>query len=220
MTEARTRSAASTQNLLRCGIVAGPLFICTFLVEGARRPDYDPLRHPVSSLALGPGGWVQVANFAVAGTLYLAEAVGLRRAHDPTMLVEPVLIGAAAVGLIVSGAFRTDPVGGYPPGTPDVPATTTRTGQLHVAGAVPVFLGLPVTQLVDAWRCLRGGSRGWAAYSVVSSASMLGNFGAASAGFAQVPRFAPYGGLFQRATVVSGLGWLTAISARALSRGR
>jgi hypothetical protein len=40
-----------------------------------------PLRHPVSSLSLGPGGRVQVTSFAVTGLLYLAGAAGLA-GHD------------------------------------------------------------------------------------------------------------------------------------------
>lgn len=41
---------------LICGIAAGPLFVLSFLVQGATRADYDPMRHPVSSLALGDHG--------------------------------------------------------------------------------------------------------------------------------------------------------------------
>ena len=70
---------ATAKRLVRCGAAAGPLFVTTFLVEGARRQGYNPLRHPVSSLSLGSRGWVQVANFAVTGTLYLAGAAGLSR---------------------------------------------------------------------------------------------------------------------------------------------
>lgn len=64
----------ASHGLLCCSAAAGPLFVTVFVLEGARRPDYKPLRHPVSSLALGSRGWVQVTNFAVAGTLYLAGA--------------------------------------------------------------------------------------------------------------------------------------------------
>jgi hypothetical protein len=46
-----------TKTLLACGVIAGPLFVLVFVVEGATRADYDPLRHPVSSLALGYWGW-------------------------------------------------------------------------------------------------------------------------------------------------------------------
>jgi len=74
---AHGRPARWTRGLLYCGLAAGPLFVTTFLAEGANRPGYRPSRHPVSSLALGPRGRVQAANFAVTGTLVLAGAAGL-----------------------------------------------------------------------------------------------------------------------------------------------
>ena len=55
--------------LLACGVAAGALFFTSFLTAGALRPDYDPLRHPVSSLEFGPQGWVQSVNFILTGTL-------------------------------------------------------------------------------------------------------------------------------------------------------
>jgi hypothetical protein len=70
-------TAVGTRTLLICGAIAGPLFTVAWLVEGATRADYSPLRHPVSSLALGEFGWTQVANFIVTGLLTLAFAVGL-----------------------------------------------------------------------------------------------------------------------------------------------
>ena len=45
-----------TKTLLACGAIAGLLFVLVFLLEGATRANYDPLRHPVSSLALGDYG--------------------------------------------------------------------------------------------------------------------------------------------------------------------
>ncbi|GAA3508363.1 hypothetical protein FHR32_008366 [Streptosporangium album] len=54
---------ASTKKLLVCGAIGGPLFVIAFLIEGVTRADYDPLRHPVSSPALGPSGWMQIADF-------------------------------------------------------------------------------------------------------------------------------------------------------------
>src|SRR5687768_7651289 len=70
----------STRALLWCGAVGGPLFVVVFLIAGAVRPDYDPLRHPVSSLALTEAGWVQEANFLLTGALFVAFGFGLRRA--------------------------------------------------------------------------------------------------------------------------------------------
>ena len=57
-----SRSRPTRRGLLSCGAVAGPLFVSVFWIEGVRRPDYKPLRHPVSSLSLGPRGWVQAAS--------------------------------------------------------------------------------------------------------------------------------------------------------------
>jgi hypothetical protein len=119
--------AGQTRSLLRCGIWAGPVFAATFLAEGAARDGYRPLRHPVSSLALGPGGWIQTVNFAVTGAACLAGAAGLALARDclEDSSSGPVMVAAAGAGLLGAAVFRTDPVGGYPPGTPDMPARLT-----------------------------------------------------------------------------------------------
>ncbi len=151
----------TTEVLLRCGMLAGPLFIVTFLIEGLARPDYNPLRHPVSSLALGPNGWIQMANFMVAGVLYLALATGVllaRREQTVGPRSGAILIGAVGVGLLGSGAFITDPVSGYPPGTPDLLTSYTTSGALHDAFSVPVFLGLPAAAVTYAWWFLRHGN--------------------------------------------------------------
>jgi Protein of unknown function (DUF998) len=58
--------APSVRALLVCGAIVGPLFVTTFLVLGALRPAYDPLRHSISTLALGAFGWIQSLNFIVA----------------------------------------------------------------------------------------------------------------------------------------------------------
>ena len=56
--------------LLWCGVVGPAFFVVSFLVQGAVRPGYDPLRHPVSSLSLGGGAaWVQPATFLITGLL-------------------------------------------------------------------------------------------------------------------------------------------------------
>jgi hypothetical protein len=117
--------------LFVCGVVAGPLFVLVFLIEGAMTPDYDPLRHPVSSLALGPFGWTQTLNFIFVGILTLAFAVGLVRLRGARHKVGGILVGLRGVGLIGAGAFVTDPVSGYPPGTPPTPVDTTTPGTLH-----------------------------------------------------------------------------------------
>jgi Protein of unknown function (DUF998) len=209
-----------TRALLRCGLAAGPVFVAAFLGEGAVRDGYRPLRHPVSSLALGPRGWIQTANFAVTGTLVLAGAAGLWRAGDRAAggRTAPALIGAAGAGLIASAVFTTDPVSGYPPGTPDALTEPSRTGTAHNLAAIPVFFGLPAAALASSRRSSRAGQRGFALYSASTAITMPATMALAAAGFGQSPRLVNAGGLFQRASIITGFAWLTALSARALHR--
>ena len=217
----RGRSARWTRGLLSCGLAAGPAFITTFLVEGTTRFGYRPSRHPVSSLALGPRGWIQTANFAVTGTLVLAGAVGLERAGDPALSTRAgrALIAAAGAGLIGAAVVATDPVSGYPPGTPAALISPSRTGMMHNLAAIPVFLGLPAAAFTSSWRSVRTGHRRFGLYCAATATTMLVTTALAGAGFGQAPRLVNLAGLFQRASIVTGFGWLTALSAQALTRG-
>lgn len=203
--------------LLSCGLAAGPLFLAVATIEGARRTDYNPVRHPISSLALTDRGWVQTGNFAVTGSLFLAAAVGASSRQRSRLATTGLAMTGTA--LLVSAAFRTDPVSGYPLGSPDPPELLTRTGIVHDVSAVPIFLGLPALQLTSAVQSALDGDVAWAACSGACAAAMVVGFLGASAGFsAGSPRLQPYGGLLQRLAVVSGLGWLTALAARTLGR--
>ena len=221
---AQNGSARWTRRLLSCGLAAGPVFVTAFLIQGATREGYRPSRHPVSSLALGPRGWVQAANFAVTGTLVLADGAGLRLTKDRADLAlstraGPALIGAAGADLIGAAVFATDPVSGYPPGTPDALVAPGRAGLVHNLAAVPVFVGLPAAGFICAWQSARIRQRGFALYSAVTAATMLATTFLAGAGFNQSPRLVNRAGWFQRASILAGFGWLTALSARALRRG-
>jgi hypothetical protein len=90
------RRIAETRTLLACGVVAGPLFVAGSLVQAFTREGYDLGRHPISLLSLGDLGWLQVTNFVVTGALYVACAVGLRRAlqSGPGGTWGPRLVGA------------------------------------------------------------------------------------------------------------------------------
>jgi hypothetical protein len=102
-----------------------------------------------------------------------------------------------------------------------VPSEPTRTGIAHNLAAVPVFLGLPAAALGYGWRSWRAGERsGFAVGSAATAVTMPVTAVLAGAGFGQSPRFARHGGLFQRVSIITGLGWLTAVSARARRRTR
>ncbi|QVQ52990.1 DUF998 domain-containing protein [Spiractinospora alimapuensis] len=204
--------------LLRCGLAAGPLFVTVFTVAGALRPDYSPVRHPVSSLALTGWGWVQVANFLLAGALLLALAVGMRRVGPrPVRGATPWLLGLGGVGLMGAGVFPGDPVSGYPPGTPDT-LVYTPPGVAHDAFSVLFFLCVAAAGGALSVRCARERRWGLAVYSLLSAILFLVLLVVASSGFEQDPALVDYGGLIQRASLVVGFAWTTVVAA-ALLRG-
>lgn len=210
----RHPSAQRTRALLRAGAVAGPLFVATFRIEGARRPDYNPRRHPVSSLALGPHGWTQTANFLATGILVLSGAAGLRNAaasDTSRSIAIPSLVSAAGIGLITSAALPTDPVSGYPPGTPATPEQPTSHGTAHGFAALAIFLGLPTAAGLDALRAAHAGHPMRAIFSILSSLGMLTTARLFSAGFQQQARLVDRAGLFQRISIALGFGWLTGL---------
>ncbi|MGW1501291.1 DUF998 domain-containing protein [Streptomyces mirabilis] len=198
------------QALLACGMAAGPVFTLGYLLEGASRVDYKPFRHPVSSLSLGRGGWAQTVNFLVVGLLSLIFAVGLW--HVGPSHWGALLIGTWAVGLLGAGAFRTDPVSGYPPGTPDQLQHHTRAGALHDMLSLIGFLALTVACFVFAL----SSSPGWAIYSIASGVLFATTMALSSAAFSQHQRWVDLGGLIQRVSITIGWTWQTLLAVRIL----
>jgi hypothetical protein len=163
-----------TRLLLLCGAIAGPLFILTVLVQDFTRPGFNPRLEPLSLLALGAWGWVQIANFVLAGALNLLYAGGLWRRLHPGRAGTwgPLLIGAYGLSLIAVGVFRTDPADGFPPG---VAAATHPSwhGAIHALGALIVFVLLTVALAVFVRFFLARKERGWAVYCLASAVLML-----------------------------------------------
>ena len=206
----------STSALLRCGAWAGPFFVVTFLIEGATLADYSALRHPVSLLALGDLGWIQVLNFFISGVLMLAFAIGLRRALRPAFWGS-FLIGLLGVSSVAAGMFTSDPINGYPPGTPLLPMQTTE-GMLHGLSGLPVILAWPIACVLVGRRFWKLGQRGWAIYSVVNAIAMVVTAGLAGLGLSQTNlALSEVAGAFQRLSLILGFAW-TAFVARHLMR--
>jgi hypothetical protein len=206
----------SSRWLLACGVVAGPLFTLGYILAGITRADYSPWRHPVSSLALGPNGWIQSASFVVAGVLLLAFTRGLGRATSGMAAARwgARLMSAAAVILVVAGLFVTDPVSGYPPGTPARPTALTVQGTVHAACALLGFVILVAAMFVFARAFARRRERGWTVYSLASGLVTTAAFVLTLQAISQKPGWVELGGLFERVAFIVGLGWVTAIAWR------
>jgi hypothetical membrane protein len=185
---------------LWCGVVAGPLFIAIFLVNDRIKDDYDPVRDFVSEAAIGPGGWLQIANFLVTGALVVAFAVAARRVVSPWT---GRLLALFGLGLLVAGVFVSDPA---PYGS------RTAHGIVHDLASVVVFvLSLPIAAFVAArWR--RTTAWLWYSRSVGVAFPLL---------LVLAGGIEPATGVLQRLSLVVGFTWLSALAVRALrSRGR
>jgi hypothetical protein len=73
-------------------VLAGPLFVIVVAVQILTREGFDLSRHPISLLSVGDLGWIQMANFVIAGISWpsvspppfgVASAPGGGRPGDP-----------------------------------------------------------------------------------------------------------------------------------------
>jgi hypothetical protein len=214
MNKMRNDNHAGTKILLTAGTVAGPLFTLLWILESLTGANYNPLRHPVSSLALGEFGWTQIANFIIAGLLMLAFALGLWRVLriQRASIWGSLLVALWGMGLLGAGVFLTDPVSGYPLGTPDLLLNPTSHGALHDQLSLVGFLALTVACFVFSYRFARQGERGWSFYSMLTGILFPVGIVLSSVAFSQNASLVAFGGLIQRLTITVGWTWLTLLA--------
>jgi len=208
-----------TRGLLSAGAAGAVGTVVLFVAQGAVRPGYDPIRHYVSQLSLGPGGWVQVGNFLATGILMICFALGLRSAlrAGPGAVWGPILVATFGVGLVVAAIFPADPgLGGYPPGSVIPADSPTVAFRVHILGAVVVFTSLSAACLVLARRFRRNPAwRGWAAYSVVTGVVVWVMWAGSTvlSGDGSAPIDAVVG-LVQRVYLLIGFTWIALVALR------
>jgi hypothetical protein len=201
------RTTATTQSLLRCGMVAGPFYLTVGVLQGLVRDGFDFARHPLSVLANGPGGWIQTANFVITCALVVATAVGFRRVLGPKSRGMRWFLGGFGVAMIVAAIFPADPVDGFPPGTPEgFPTSISTTGLIHFAAGALGFAFLAITGFFAAWTMWRRRLLALGVLSLLSGlAVVLGFFGGL---------VLPVGILGIWFAVVVGWAWLAVLSIR------
>jgi hypothetical protein len=112
----------------------------------------------------------------------------------------------------------TDPVSGYPPGTPAFPDPGTTAGMLHDLFSVVAFFTLPIACWVMVRRFLSERRWVWAACSFVTPIVFLVLFFLSGIGFSQDAQFVDVAGVYQRACVTVGFAWLTLLALHLLGR--
>jgi hypothetical membrane protein len=205
-----------TRSLLAYGVAAGPFYVAVSLAQASVRDGFDLTRHEWSLLANGPGGWIQITNLILTGLMVVAAAAGFRRAMASGVgrRSVPILLAAYGVSLVAAGAFRADPMGGFPAGTPDgPPVAPTLHGMLHFVSGGVGFLALIIATFVLARRFRRQGRSGRAVGCIVTGVAFLTAFGGIASG-ATTPAI----NLAFTAAVLLVWAWLCSTSAHLYKR--
>ena len=169
------RRAPPTQWLLRCGMVVGVLYLATGLIQGFVRDGFDFRRHALSHLANGPGGWVQTGNFVVCGLMVIGAALGIARVLRSR--AAGWLLGCYGASMLTAAMFPTDPVDGFPPGTPPgVPATPSTSGLVHLVAGALGFMTLAAACFVVARAMARRNESSLAPLSFICGAVVVIGF--------------------------------------------
>jgi hypothetical membrane protein len=158
----RSRTETATRAMLACGLVAGPLFVATAIVQMLTRDGFDLRRHPISLLSVGEHGWIQMSNFIVAGVLSILFSIGVARVltDGPGRRWAPRFLTLFGVGLVIGGMFSADPALGFPAGAPEgYPEHITTHGMIHAFAPPLSFLSLIAAFLVIASRFSAEGLR-------------------------------------------------------------
>jgi Protein of unknown function (DUF998) len=161
----QSTSPVSTRALLCAGAVAGPLFAMLATGQVLLSDGFDLRRHPLSLLATGGPGFVQIGNFILAGLGVLCLAIAVRRTVTDGVGRRWLarLIAVFGLGLVASGVFVMDPENGFPIGTPEGPASAMSWhGIAHIVAVTVAFTGLAVACIVLTVRMVRRRA-GWAA---------------------------------------------------------
>jgi hypothetical membrane protein len=157
--------------------IAGPLIFAAVVViltvaeyDFLRGLGWDPIRRNEvywpSSTALGPYGWLQVANFVIFGLLMLIFAGGLWRAAKARgwSRMGPALIFVAGVALLILGFFKTDRPG----------AEISFSGTMHGVGFMLLLLSMTLACFAFAWTWRRDPYwRGLRWYSLASGVLLI-----------------------------------------------
>ena len=196
-----TNPRTNLQTALICsGVIGAVLFTSVYFCFGVISPDYFMVRDPISYLQVQPFGWVQSANYVIAGLFICAFAVGLRNEMESgfgTVLI-PFFHILMGLSCIVLGLY-TDP-------------------KIQLYTSAVTFLGMITGLLLLARRFAADPQwRGWATYTTLSVLLMillcvLFRYAALHNG-----RFT---GVFERMIIGTRLVWLFIFTARVLGGRR
>jgi hypothetical protein len=170
-----TEIVGPTRTLLSCGALAGALFLFIFLLQTKIRPEFDIVHSEPSRLSLGSLGWIQIANFVVAGLLVIAGAVGTRRilGLSKGRTWGPLLLGIFGLAQVGVGIFVVDPIGS--------PSRLSFHGTMHLVLGALGFVALMAACFVFARTFASLKRKRWAIFCTMTGMIFLAAFFGAAA---------------------------------------
>jgi Protein of unknown function (DUF998) len=191
-----TSPQPSASDRVAGAVAAGGLaaFVTVTLLQHALVPRLSPARHMISEYANAKAGALMVAGFLAWSASLLATAAIARRAAVPHRAPLALLLGLAALGLLLVACFATQTsAGALPPGV-----HRTLGGRLHDAGSAVATLALLASALVA------GAAIRTRRFRAASAALLLGGVGLA---VALLLAGDPWPGIRQRALVATACAW-------------
>jgi len=191
--------------LTLAGLVGPSIFIVADLTAAISQPGYSPIRDSISSLAWSPMGWLQTLGFVTVGLLLEVFAAGLffSMYGERGFGLGIGLLVFFGFGLLLIGAFRTDPIGGQ----------QTIEGLIHSVAAKATFFIFPIASFLIAFS-LRKDSRwkGLLVHTAVTSGLAM----ALVIGRLWLPDELSWFGLYERILVANTVIWVAIIAIRCL----
>jgi hypothetical membrane protein len=209
-----TQNVGSPRNFTST-VVANTAIVCfsysvlVLLLLHLLRRDYSVRSHMISDYGVGPYGWVMSSCFIAMSCGLLMLLLGVFRSGPRSAVarIGTLLLGIAAVGLVISAIFPTDL-----PGMP-----STRSGEIHDISFFANVGSIILATLLLSFSF--GSDSRWRAYrpTALSLVSLI--LIAVVLQFLTLHRGMPYG-YTNRLFVVVLFGWLlgTAIRLRAVAR--
>ena len=190
------------------GMVGVTVFTLTFTLYGLFRPDYSPVRHYVSELAIGSGGWIQIVNFLLLGAFLMVFALGVRKTFLDGIASRagPIMLMIIAGCYFISGPLVTDPLSMFD-------NQQTFIGMLHGIFGALVFALSPVCCFLY-WRRFRADPR-WRylhPWTLAAVILMVGTVVLMKVAQPLTSALNPWAGLIQRGSLLTFYAWVFAFS--------
>lgn len=139
---------AISETAARVSFAAAAAFVVLLAALHVLEPEFDPSWRFISEYALGRYGWAMALAFFSLAVSYIALVIAIHsQLRSLVSRIGLALLLISAVGLVMAGIFKTDPI-------TTSPDAATTSGMLHSMGG---SLGIAMTfaAVIVSWKLAR-----------------------------------------------------------------